>query len=174
MELLREKLLAGRRIVVGGAVPAALLDALRDLGAEVESIGSEEPAPDEDRVGGWAKAHAPLDALVYGAWIDQRTDAIWATVREVAVGALIPGQSSGKVVLIGPGPGPRGSAGLRAALESLARTLSVEWARYGVSAVMVAPGHSTTDEQLAAVVCFAVSEAGSYLSGCRLELGATG
>ncbi|MBV9807120.1 MAG: hypothetical protein JO286_08060, partial [Solirubrobacterales bacterium] len=52
----------------------------------------------------------------------------------------IPG-GAGKVLLIAP----RSRAGsfaaaARAALENLARTLSVEWARYGATAVAVAPG----------------------------------
>ena len=64
----------------------------------------------------------------------------WLAVREVAVGALIDGADPGKVILIGPaGSGAQAEAGC-AALENLARTLSVEWARYGVTTVMVAPG----------------------------------
>jgi hypothetical protein len=37
---------------------------------------------------------------------------------------------------------------------------------------MIAPGDATSDEELAELVCFLVSPAGDYLSGCRLELGA--
>ena len=58
------------------------------------------------------------------------------------------------------------------ALENLARTLSVEWARYGVSTVTIAPGARTTDEELSELVCFLVSHAGEYYSGCMFELGA--
>ena len=59
----------------------------------------------------------------------------------------------------------------RAALENLARTLSVEWARYGITATAITPGAATTDEQLAELVCFLVSPAGDYFSGCRFSLG---
>ena len=40
--------------------------------------------------------------------------------------------------------------------------------------MLIAPGASTTDEELAELVCFVVSEGGDYLSGCRLDLGAVG
>jgi NAD(P)-dependent dehydrogenase (short-subunit alcohol dehydrogenase family) len=51
--------------------------------------------------------------------------------------------------------------------------LSVEWARYGVSAVAVAPGAHTPDDDLAELVCFLVSPAGEYFTGCVFELGLT-
>jgi NAD(P)-dependent dehydrogenase (short-subunit alcohol dehydrogenase family) len=78
-------------------------------------------------------------------------------------------------VLIGPPAqaGPRAQSA-QAGLENLARTLSVEWARYGVSAVMMAPGVGATETDLSTLVAFLVSEAGEYLSGCRLELGCPG
>ena len=94
-------------------------------------------------------------------------------MRALATAALIPA-GAGKVVLIGPRPdaGPFAAAA-RAALENLARTLSVEWARYGVGAVAIAPGAQTTDDDLAELVCFLVSPAGEYFTGCVFELGLT-
>ena len=62
-------------------------------------------------------------------------------------------------------------AAVRAGLENLARTLSVEWARYGITAVAITPGTSTTDAELAELVCFLASPAGGYFSGCRFDLG---
>jgi NAD(P)-dependent dehydrogenase (short-subunit alcohol dehydrogenase family) len=59
---------------------------------------------------------------------------------------------------------------MRAALENLARTLSVEWARYGITAVALWPGADTTDAELAELACFLISPAGGYFSGCRFEL----
>ncbi len=124
---------------------------------------------------------APLHALLFDAartfggggqpLLGAALEAAWVATRGVANGALIPG-GAGKVVLIAPRPsgGPFASAA-RAALENLARTLSVEWARYGVSAVAVAPGARTADEELAELVAFLVSPAGDYFSGCLLELG---
>jgi NAD(P)-dependent dehydrogenase (short-subunit alcohol dehydrogenase family) len=185
MTVLREELLAGRAVALAGGVADAVRDALVGLGARVETVPSgDRLAADEERAGEWARAHAPLNALVYDAastFLDGGATALaatieqaWAAVREVANGALIPAGTPGKVLLLGPRPdaGPLAAAA-RAALENLARTLSVEWARYGLTAAMVAPGQTTTDQQLAELVCFLVSPAGEYLSGCRLELGAT-
>lgn len=173
MALLKPKLLAGRRIALAGTVSAPIAEALAALGAELEPLPAGALSGEEQRVGEWAGARSPLHALLYCAAEAEQTDMIWASVREVAVGALIPARGNGKLILLAPRPSAGGAAvGLRAALENLARTLSVEWARYGVTAVMIAPGASTTDRQLAELVSFVVSEAGDYLSGCRFELGA--
>jgi len=98
----------------------------------------------------------------------------WTAIRDVATGALIPQERGGKVVVIAPRPdaGPFAGAA-RAGLESLARTLSVEWARYGITATVITPGSDTTDDQIAEVVCFLVSRGGDYFSGCRFSLGVT-
>ena len=90
----------------------------------------------------------------------------------MAVERLIPAGRPGKVVLIGPRPAAGGFAdAARAGLENLARTLSVEWARYGLTVTMIAPGLQTADRELADVVAYLVSEAGDYVTGCRIELG---
>jgi NAD(P)-dependent dehydrogenase (short-subunit alcohol dehydrogenase family) len=185
MPVLREKLLAGRRIAVGGMLGESVIEALRALDAVVEPLSIEQLLGDEGPAGQWARAHAPLDALVWSAagafatggvaGLDAALEETWAVVREVANGALIEAPRPGKLLLIGPRSDAGALAGAaRAGLENLVRTLSVEWARYGVTAVMIAPGEATNDQQLAELVCFVVSEAGEYLSGCRLELGATG
>ena len=67
-------------------------------------------------------------------------------------------------------PRTRSLWGRSAALENLSRTLSVEWARYEVTVVTVALGAGTTTDQVAELVSYLCSEAGAYLSGCRLEL----
>jgi NAD(P)-dependent dehydrogenase (short-subunit alcohol dehydrogenase family) len=98
-------------------------------------------------------------------------EAAWVATRGVAAGALIPA-GAGKVLLIAPrAAGAAFASAARAALENLARTLSVEWARYGVTAVAIAPGAATTDDDLAELVCFLVSVAGDYFSGCAFDLG---
>ena len=104
--------------------------------------------------------------------LSESLERAWIAVREVANGALIPAGEPGKVVLLGPRPdaGPLAEAA-RAGLENLARTLSVEWARFAVTARWSRRGRATSDEELAELVCFLVSSAGEYLSGCRLELG---
>jgi NAD(P)-dependent dehydrogenase (short-subunit alcohol dehydrogenase family) len=177
---LRADLLKGRRIAIGGDADPELSDELAGLGAELVPLPAEGLGEDEERVGEWAHVHEPLHALVYragfGAGGDRALaaalDQAWAAVREVAVGALIEAERPGKIVLIAPRTDAGALAEAAAAgLENLARTLSVEWARYQVSAVMVAPGRAATAQDLVTLVCYLVSEAGEYLSGCRLELG---
>lgn len=182
MGLLRERLLADRRMALAGASGETIADALGALGGEVELLEVDALATEDERVGEWAGARLPLHALVYCAdrafggggqeGLDAALEQAWCAVREIAVGALIE-RAAGKLLLIGPRPdaGPLAGAA-RAGLENLARTVSVEWARHGVTAVAIAPGARTTEEELAELVCFVLSEAGDYLSGCRLELGA--
>jgi hypothetical protein len=177
--LLREGLLDGRGVALGGGVPPAIGQALAGLGARVHGL---EPGLDEDAVSGWAAAAAPLIALVFDAapafagggqaGLAAALEAAWVATRGVATGALIPG-GAGKVVLIAPRPGDGSfDAAARAGLENLARTLSVEWARYCVTTVAIAPGARTSDDELAELVCFLISPAGEYFSGCLFELGA--
>ena len=90
----------------------------------------------------------------------------------MATGALIGNERGGTVVIIAPRPDAGAFARAAvAALESLARTLSVEWARYGITATVITPGTDTTDDQIAELACFLVSPAGDYFSGCRFSLG---
>lgn len=185
MSLLRADLLQGRRIGLAGGGSEEVGAALSALGAELEPLAGEEIATEEERVGEWARAHRPLHALVYSATavfgaggeeaLLATLEEAWGAVREVAVGALIEAGHPSKVVLLGPrsDAGPYAAAA-RAGLENLARTLSVEWARYGVTAVTVAAGPHSTERELANLVCFLVSEAGEYLSGCPVALGEVG
>jgi NAD(P)-dependent dehydrogenase (short-subunit alcohol dehydrogenase family) len=182
---LRADLLKGKRIAVSGELDEEVSHALVDRGAGLEVLGDDELPAEEERVGEWARARAPLDAHVHGAGsafgsggqsgLLGALDGAWAAVREVAVGALIGSEAPAKIVLLGPRPdaGPLAEAA-RAGLENLARTLSVEWARYGVTAVMLAPGRGAQAADIGTAVAFLVSEAGGYLSGCRLELGSVG
>ena len=56
----------------------------------------------------------------------------------------------GKVVLIAPRPADgEGAAAAGAALENLARTTGVEWARLGIRVVVVRPRDVTSDAALA-------------------------
>jgi hypothetical protein len=152
MTVLREQLLTGRTVVLRGSVP----DAVRD---EIDGLGG-------------AAAGEPASVLVYdaaGAFADGGRHGLRAAVD----GAWAhPGQGR-KVVLIAPMPSAgRFAAAAAAALENLARTLSVEWARHAVTATVIVPGGATTDWQIAELVCFLASSAGDYFSGCRFALGA--
>jgi hypothetical protein len=178
--VLRAGLLDGRSVALAGGPPPVLRDGLAALGASVHTLSA---LLDEDGAKAWAAEVAPLHALVYDASptfglggqgaLRESIERAWVATRAVATGALIPA-GAGKVVLIAPRPnaGPFAAAA-RAALENLARTLSVEWARYRVSAVAITPGARTADDELAELVCFIASEAGEYYSGCRFELGAS-
>jgi NAD(P)-dependent dehydrogenase (short-subunit alcohol dehydrogenase family) len=180
MTLLRRDLLAGRRVALLAQPDEVLRPALLKLGARVEVPAAL--ADEDDHVGEWARSRAPLDALVYsargafgaggGAGLRASLEQAWMAVREVATGAMIGVERPGKLLLIAPRPdaGPLARAA-RAGLENLVRTLSVEWARYGLTAALIVPGGRTSDEEIAALSCFLVSEAGDYVSGCRLELG---
>jgi NAD(P)-dependent dehydrogenase (short-subunit alcohol dehydrogenase family) len=101
-------------------------------------------------------------------------EASWRVTRAVANAAFIPGDAGGRIVYVAPptqasGGEPHADA-TRAGLENLARTLSIEWARYGISPVAIAPGPSTAVEQIAGVVAYLASPAGDYFSGCELDL----
>jgi hypothetical protein len=160
----REGLLDGRRVALEGQRDSAIVVALTGLGAEVV-FDAHEP---------------PLQAFVHDTRLDfgfggesaleASIQRVWELAHAVATGALL--GARGRLLFIAPAPdaGPFASAA-RSALENLARTLAVEWARFGVTTTALWPGPNTTDEQLAELVCFLVSDAGGYFSGCRFEFG---
>jgi NAD(P)-dependent dehydrogenase (short-subunit alcohol dehydrogenase family) len=179
--LLRQDVLESRAIALAGDVRASIRSSLVQHGARIEVFEPETGAePDRrDEAGqAWASERAPLNALVYEAGrafgggdhegLLAAIDDCWTAVRSVANGALIPGERGGKVVLVAPGVAAGRFAGAcRAALENVARTLSIEWARYTITATMIAPGAATSDDDIAALVSFLCSPAGDYYSGCR-------
>jgi citronellol/citronellal dehydrogenase len=108
-------------------------------------------------------------------------EATWRVTRAVANAAFIPGEAGGRIAYLAPptlAVGGRPELGAtaahadaaRAGLENLARTLSIEWARFGISPVAIAPGPSTAAQQIAGVVAYLASPAGDYFSGCQLDL----
>jgi NAD(P)-dependent dehydrogenase (short-subunit alcohol dehydrogenase family) len=166
----REDLLTGSRVVAAGGAPAEL----GRHGAEVLELprGLDETAAEA-----WAAEQSPVNVLVCDArsvfapeGLQPALQFTWSAVRAVAVGALIPAES-GKVILVAPALGAPRAEALRAGLENLARTLSVEWARYGITVSALAPGAGTSEEELGQLVCFVASRAGDYFSGCRFDLG---
>ncbi len=180
MTVLREVLLAGRTIAIsGGGASGALGDRLVRLGASVCELELPSTLDDEHGVD-LVRAHGPLDALhhdaggAFGAGGPQglsvALEESWRAIAAVANGALIPAQG-GKVVLTAPRPDAGAHAGAaREALENLARTLSVEWARYRITTTAILPGRACSEDDLGELVAFLVSPAGEYYSGCRFEL----
>jgi NAD(P)-dependent dehydrogenase (short-subunit alcohol dehydrogenase family) len=179
MTLLRAGLLSGRTVALAGGVGADVRSALAALGASLTALPSG--GLDDDQAQGWVRSVAPVHALVAatagvdtgaGDRLESALDRTWTAVHAVAAEALIAQPQAGKIVLIAPPPeaGEHAPA-LRAAIENLARTLSVEWARFAVTVTALMPGTSTSEDQIAAVVAFLLSPAGDYFSGCRLELG---
>lgn len=166
MSLLRPGLLSDRSIALGGSLSPAIAERLSALGARIAVCERLE----EEQAARWAQAEAPLDALVVGGGSLESLDQAWALIRAVATSALIPA-SSGAIVLIAPAPENVDHAeAVRSALENLARTLSVEWSRFGITATAITPGRQTGDEAVATLVAFLCSLAGRYLSGSRLDL----
>ncbi|HEY6399735.1 MAG TPA: hypothetical protein VIX82_19995 [Solirubrobacteraceae bacterium] len=163
MSVLREQLLVGTRVALRGSVAVAVRDAIGELGAAVD--GERPRVLVYDAGGAFAGGEqAGLRAGVDGAW---------EAILEVAVAWTAPeAGDGGKVVLIAPRPsaGPFAVAAA-AALENLARTLSVEWALYGITTTVIAPRTQSSDAEIAELVCFLASCAGDYFSGCRFELG---
>lgn len=138
------------------------------------------PGEAERPVGAWAAAHGPVHALVLDsrrgfatggrAALNDLLQHDWALVRECATAMIRTGEG-GKLVLIAPaqGAGPLAGAA-RAALENMARTLSIEWARYAITICAVLPGPATTEPELAELTAYLLSPGGDYFTGCRFEL----
>ena len=183
MTALRDELLAGRTIGLSGRRRAASVrDRLIMLGAGVLDLDWPDSL-DDQQVLDWVRARGPLGAVVHDgrtsfgdgghAGLTAVLDDAWRAVAAIANAALIQSGEGGKVILIGPLAGAGEYAGAaRSALENLARTLSVEWARYGITSAAIWPGQTSSEDDLAELVAFLVSPAGDYYSGCRFVLGA--
>jgi NAD(P)-dependent dehydrogenase (short-subunit alcohol dehydrogenase family) len=98
-------------------------------------------------------------------------DAAWNATRAVVNGAFLAAGEGGRILYLAPAAdaGEHAQA-TRAGIENLARTLSIEWARYGITTVTIAPGAGTTAGEVAALTAYLASPAGAYFSGCLLDL----
>jgi len=118
--------------------------------------------------GGMAGLHSAVD----DGWNVVRAvvNASWVTDSETGTG---PAANGGKVVLLAPAAdaGEHANA-VGAALENAARTLSVEWARFGVRVTAVRPREGASDDERAELVAFLASPAGDYFTGCSFYPGA--
>lgn len=174
----RPGLLADRIVVVAGPEDHGLATASATAVAWGDAELADEASSEAAAADALAR-HGRLDALVYdGAHafaqggLRHTLDTGWLAVRAVAVSAFIPEARGGAVALLAPGPGAGVHAeAARAGLENMARTLSIEWARFGVRPVAITPGAATTSEELGALLVYLLSPAGDYFSGCRLSLG---
>ena len=124
-------------------------------------------------------------------------DAAWNVTRAVVNHAFLPAERGGRIVYIAPPPDAGEHAlAARAGLENLARTLSVEWARHDINVIAIAPGgpglgdgsgpgeadsrgrgpsmRTAGPQDVAALAAYLASPAGTYFSGCLLDLGAFG
>jgi NAD(P)-dependent dehydrogenase (short-subunit alcohol dehydrogenase family) len=189
-ELLRHGLLEGTSVLVaGGAEPSAELgsavgDACEELGARVRvcaldvveetvvdelvSAGVAEGADDEERLDMLAVDGAGLFAQ---GGLRTCLDAAWNITRAVVNLAFLPAGGEGRIVYLAPAPdaGEHADAA-RAGLENLSRTLSIEWARHGITLVTIALGEDTSASEAASLVAYLASPAGAYFSGCLLDL----
>lgn len=173
-----------------GAVRAACTE----LGASVSSCelgdgGIDQEAMDE-AIERTLEAAGSIDLLVVdAAGVFDRTlrsaahggprvalrtclDSTWNVTRAVSRLAFVEGERGGRIVLLAPpGDGGEHADAAAAGLENLARTLSVEWARRGITAVAIASSSPVDREEVAAMTAYLASPAGAYFSGCLLELG---
>ena len=141
------------------------------------ALGADVAARAVDPWGDEAPFEGAADVLVYdGAAVAEQgvraaLDGAWLAVRPVATAAMIE-HGGGLIVLLAPRPGSAEAAAARAGLENLARTLSVEWARFQVRPVAILPGDATSPAEVAELAAFLASPAGEYYSGCAFTLGA--
>jgi citronellol/citronellal dehydrogenase len=143
---------------------------------------------------------APAEEIGLKGWraVERVTvDAVWSLTHAVATRALIPG-GGGLIVFVGFSP-LRGIPGFahasagRAAVANLAAGLALEWSRYRIRSVCVAPGTIATDaldrygadavaawersvplgrmgrpEEVAALIAFLASDGGAYITGTTI------
>jgi NAD(P)-dependent dehydrogenase (short-subunit alcohol dehydrogenase family) len=197
LELLRPGLLDGVSIVLAGAgererqgARCAAVDATcTRLGAQVAYCDppSEEAAL-EHAVGRALTEIGELDVLVvdaagmFAACADRDSalsgclEASWAITHELVNRAFLAHSRGGRIVYLAPAPelgpahGRPHADAARAGLENLARTLSIEWARYAITLVTIAPGGAHDAGEVATLVAYLASPAGAYFSGCLFDL----
>jgi NAD(P)-dependent dehydrogenase (short-subunit alcohol dehydrogenase family) len=169
---------------LGARVGVCAVDAFADEGTVEGALGvalAEVGGPDLLVVDGAGLFVGDRDARVA---LSACLDAAWNVTRAVASLAFLadePGPdggndgNGGRVLFLAPPPdaGPHAEAA-RAGLENLARTLSIEWARHGVTLVAIAPGEATAASEVATLCAYLASPAGAYFSGCLLDLRGVG
>ncbi|HEY4809639.1 MAG TPA: hypothetical protein VIH71_01155 [Solirubrobacteraceae bacterium] len=101
-------------------------------------------------------------------------DTSWSVTHALVNHAFLPHGRGGRIIYLAPGADAGEYAGAAlSGLENLARTLSIEWARHGITTIAVAPPSGSVDSvagDVAALTAYLASPAGAYFSGCLLDL----
>jgi citronellol/citronellal dehydrogenase len=194
--------------------------AIAEAGGQGEAVPADIREQDavEEMVDGILERHGRLDLLVNNAGgqflspaesvsakgfrtvIELNVQGTWQMTHAAATKAFIP-QRSGKVisVTLSPHQGMPGmvhSGAARAAVENMMRTLSIEWARFGIRLCAVAAGQFDTEvlrtkyppqvsenvartiplgrlgtpEEMAWLIAYLASPAGDFFSGAVLTI----
>ncbi|WP_427005771.1 SDR family NAD(P)-dependent oxidoreductase [Pseudarthrobacter sp. H2] len=154
----------------------------------VNNAGGQFQAPAEDiSLSGWRAVHR------------LSVESVWNLTREVATRSMIPSRS-GLLVFMAFSP-RRGIPGMvhataaRAAVENLAAGLALEWSRYGIRSVAVAPGSIISEgleqyppearaeweqgvplgrlgqpEDVSEVITFLATDAARYITGTTIAI----
>ncbi|MGH2956288.1 MAG: SDR family oxidoreductase [Solirubrobacterales bacterium] len=186
--------------------------------AEAEPLDIREAEAVDGYFDGVMERHGRLDVLVNNAGgqflspaeaitpkgfrtvIELNVQGTWQMTHAAATKAFIP-QGSGKVLSLTVSPhvgfpGMVHTGAARAAVENMMRTLSVEWARFGIRLVAIAVGQFDTEtlrtkypkavvenvagtvplgrlgteEEMAWLISYLASPAGDFFSGCVLTI----
>ncbi|HEV2998735.1 MAG TPA: SDR family oxidoreductase [Solirubrobacteraceae bacterium] len=197
-DLLRSGVLQGSGVLVAGAfaedgsLGAAVGAGCEELGARVSYCvpDAQEEEPVDGAVREVLEATGAIDVLVVdGAALFARggeaqaalracVDASWNVTRAVVNVAFLPVRRGGRIVYLAPAlesPARPRAGPARAGLENLARTLSIEWARHGITTATIAPGRAgdSSADEVAALTAYLASPAGAYFSGCLFDLAGT-
>jgi NAD(P)-dependent dehydrogenase (short-subunit alcohol dehydrogenase family) len=181
----------------GRSLGDVVREACAGLGARVcdcelsgEAPGGEEDGAIEDAVGRALADGASVEFLVVDSAsvfagairrdgsareaLRDCLDSSWNATRVVANAAFMPDARGGRIVYLAPADAGEHADAARAGLENLARTLSIEWARHGITLVAIAPGAESVGVdvagEVAALTAYLASPAGAYFSGCVLDL----